>query len=217
MTFSFRRMHLAAIAAIAAIVVCSTSAPAAVDMSVGLRYVIPQGPVQECGTKAKAALNAFLQYASESPDGSGDWHATGPIGGSGPSTASAVVRCTAVGSGYVATFTCAVQTPASAYSANDLCLDVAHKFSGKTTVALATPKPPPSGCTTDSLVGTWTGNDKTFKMTLDGDLTDNDGISGNWAMYGNSATLTYYGNHSLTLSPDGKHLSGRDFQLTRKC
>jgi hypothetical protein len=30
-------------------------------------------------------------------------------------------------------------------------------------------------------------------------------------------TLTYYGNHTLKLSPDGKHLSGPGHNLTRKC
>jgi hypothetical protein len=54
-------------------------------------------------------------------------------------------------------------------------------------------------------------------MQLNGDLTDNEGVSGNWIIDGSTVTLTYYGNHTLKLSPDGKHLSGPGYNLTRKC
>jgi hypothetical protein len=211
---------LFAAALVFGVLLCSAAAPAAVDMSSGLRYVIAKGTPDECSSKAQAALGAYLQSPSESAQGSGEWIARGPIGATGPSTASAVVSCYPVGGGYVVTFTCAVQTPGNPYAANDLCLDIAHKFSGKPVTALATPTPMPTGCTTANLVGTWVSNDKsgpTFKMDVNGDLTDADGISGNWALYGNTVTLTYYGNHTLTLSSDGKHMSGGGYNLTRKC
>jgi hypothetical protein len=54
-------------------------------------------------------------------------------------------------------------------------------------------------------------------MGINGDVTDNQGVSGNWGLVGNTVTLTYYGNHTLTLSPDGKHMSGGGYNLTRKC
>jgi hypothetical protein len=54
-------------------------------------------------------------------------------------------------------------------------------------------------------------------MELNGDLTDNEGVSGNWGLVGSTVTLTYYGNHTLTLSPDGKHARGGGYNLTRKC
>jgi hypothetical protein len=197
----------------------SAAAPGAVSMSTGIRYVIPEGSLQECSTKAQTALNAYLQGAAESPAGSGDWLAFGPIGGHGPSTAAAAVRCTPVDKGYVVTFTCAVQI-GNPYDANALCLDIAHNFSGKPVTPLATPTPLPTGCSTTNLVGTWVSNDNsglTFTMGINGDVTDNQGVSGNWGLVGNTVTLTYYGNHTLTLSPDGKHMSGGGYNLTRKC
>jgi hypothetical protein len=116
-----------------------------------------------------------------------------------------------------------VQLPDSPYGADALCLDVAHNFSGKAVTPLAaipTPTPIPTGCSTVNLVGTWVSDDKpdlTFKMELNGDLTDNEGVSGNWGLVGSTVTLTYYGNHTLTLSPDGKHARGGGYNLTRKC
>ncbi|HEV7179471.1 MAG TPA: hypothetical protein VGN11_06345 [Candidatus Baltobacteraceae bacterium] len=215
----FRR-YLFGVVLIVSALLCNTVAPADVDMSSGIRYVVANGSAAECSAKAKTALNTYLQNASEPTPGSGEWLAFGPAGGNGASTAAATVRCYPVGSGYVVTFTCAVQTPGNPYAAAALCLDVAHNFSGKAVTALATPTPPPSGCTTASLVGTWVSNDTpglTFQMTLSGDVTDNSGVSGNWALSGNTVTLTYYGNHTLTLSADGKHVSGRGYNLTRKC
>jgi hypothetical protein len=133
------------------------------------------------------------------------------------------VRCFPLAKGYVVTFTCAAQLPDSPYSADALCLDVAHKFYGGAVTALAaipTPTPMPTGCATNSLVGTWVSDDKpglTFTMDLTGNVTDSDGVSGNWGLKGNTVTLTYYGNHTLTLSPDGKHMHGGGYSLTRKC
>lgn len=212
-----RRIVLAA-SLVLGVLLCNTAAPAAVDMSTGLRYVIPTGSADECSSKAKTALGAYLQNATESSPGSREWIATGPTGARA-TTAAATVRCYPVGKGYVVTFTCAVQTPANPYAANDLCLDVAHNFSGKAVKPLATPSPTPTGCTTANLIGTWTSDHggPTLKMDENGDLTDADGISGNWILYGTDATITYYGNHSVKLSTDGKHLSGGGFSLTRKC
>lgn len=214
-----RRPLAIAIAAIVAAIACNSAAPAAVSMSVGIRYVEPSGTADECSAKAKTALAAFLENPTESPPGSGDWIAIGPAGATAI-TASAVVRCYGLSKGYVVTFTCIVQTPENPFSADDLCLDVAHNFSGKATKPLPKPTPPPTGCTTANLAGTWVSDkDSTLSltMTLDGELTDSQGVSGNWILYGNSATLTYYGNHSMTLSADGKHLRGGGYDFTRKC
>lgn len=213
-----RRLIFAAGLALS-VLLCSTAVPAAIDMSTGLRYVIPNGSADDCSNKAKTALTAYLQNVNESAAGSREWMATGPIGAHGATTSAATVRCYPVGKGYVVTFTCAVETPNNPYAANDLCLDVAHNFSGKAVKPLATPTPMPTGCTTANLVGTWTSDHggPTFKMDASGDLTDADGISGNWILYGTDANLTYYGNHAMKLSPDGKHLSGGGYSLTRKC
>lgn len=194
--------------------------PAAVEMSTGIRYVIPSGSVGDCSAKAQAALSAYLQNPVEKTTGSGEWSATGPIGVTGPATAAAVVRCLQVGNGYAVTFTCVVQIPGNPYAADALCLNIAHKFSGKAVTALPTPSPIPTGCTTANLVGTWTNDNKpgsTLQMDVNGGVTDSDGVSGNWNIYGNSANLTYYGTHAMKLSADGKHLTGDGYSFTRKC
>src|SRR5579864_2155467 len=129
MALKSRRSWLFVAVVVAAGSLTTMAAPAAVEMSTGIRYVIPTGSIDECSAKARTALSAYLQNATE--QSSGDWIATGPIGVTGPSTAAAVVRCSPVGKGYVVTFTCVVQIPGNPYPADALCLDVAHNFSGK--------------------------------------------------------------------------------------
>ncbi len=207
------------IAFAACIVFLSAAAPAAIQMTTGIRYVIPNGSLNDCSTKAKAALESYLQNATEASPGSGEWTATGPIGATGVPTAGAAVHCAEAGKGYVATFTCVVES-GNPYTAGALCLNVAHKFSGKAVTALATAPPPapvPTGCTTANLIGTWQSGDTILTMDANGGLTDKENVSGNWALNGNTATITYYGNHTLKLSSDGKHLSGSGFNFTRKC
>jgi hypothetical protein len=219
--FAFaQRRSLFVACLIAALALSAGGARAGIVMSTGIRYVAGSAPVSQCSTKAQTALDAFLGNATESPPGSGDWIATGPVGGIGPVTASAVVRCSPVGDGYVVTFTCAVQTPENPFTADALCIDVARAFSGQPTTPLPTPTPVPTGCTTSTLAGTWTSDSDSsvvLKLDPDGTLTDNQGVSGNWGLYGNTVTLTYYGTKTLTLSKDGKHMSGSRASYTRKC
>ncbi|HXO18047.1 MAG TPA: hypothetical protein VN909_07740 [Candidatus Dormibacteraeota bacterium] len=219
----WRRLSLLAVALAAGLVWCSADAPAAVDLSVGIRYVSPQGSISDCGAKAKSSLDAFLRGAAESSPGSGEWLAFTSNGVAGTPTGAATVRCYALSKGYVVTFTCVVQLPDNPYGSDALCLDVAHKFYGGAITALApipTPTPIPTGCATTNLVGTWVSDDKpslTFTMDLTGNVTDSDGVSGNWGLKGTTVTFTYYGNHTLTLSSDGKHMRGGGYSLTRKC
>lgn len=202
------------------VIVTGALSPAAVDLSTGIRYAIPTGTMDECGTKAKAALDAYLQNATESSPG--EWIATGPVGqvGRPDTTAAATVHCYPNGKGYVVTFSCTVETPNNPYDANSLCLDVAHNFNGGVQKPLATPTPMPTGCTTANLVGTWQsdGNPKlSVKMDASGELTDSEDVIGSWVLSGNKAIVTYYGNHNMTLSADGKHLTGGGYSFTRKC
>ncbi len=220
---AFRRLSLLAAALAVTMLWSGAPAPAAVEISTGIRYVYDGGSLGECSAKAKTALNAYLTGATESTPGSGEWVAFGQNGNTGSATSAATVRCYALGKGFVVTFTCAVQTPDNPYNADALCLDVAHNFSGKPVTPLAPMPPPtpvPTGCSPTNLFGTWASDDKpglTLTMTMTGEVTDSDGVSGNWALKGNTATLTYYGNHTMTLSADGKHLSGDGYHLTRKC
>jgi hypothetical protein len=218
-----RRLWLLGFAVGAGTLWCSAAAPAAVEMSVGIRYVSQSGSLADCSSKARAALNAYLPSPSESSPGSGEWVAQAQNPQAGAATSAATVRCYPLSTGYVVTFTCAVQLPENPYGADALCLDVAHKFYGGPLTALAvmpTPTPIPTGCSTVNLVGTWVADDKpelTLTMDLTGNATDNEGVSGNWGLKGNTVTLTYYGEHTLTLSSDGKHIRGGGYSFTRKC
>jgi len=203
-----------------ALVVTGALSPAAVDLSTGLRYAIPTGTMDECASKAKTALDTYLQNANESSPG--DWLATGPLVqvGRPDTTAAATVHCYPNGKGYVVSFTCSVETPNNPYDASALCLDIAHNFNGGEQTALATPSPMPTGCTTANLIGTWQSDDDpklTIKLDASGGLTDSEDVVGSWVLSGNKAIITYYGNHNMTLSADGKHLTGGGYSFTRKC
>ncbi len=219
---SLRRAAMAG-ASLCVAVAFGVPAPAAIEMSVGIRHVSPDGSAQECSTKAKAALSSFLQGATESSPGSGEWIATAQNPQARAVTAAATVRCYALAQGYVVTFTCAVQLPENPFGSDALCLNVAHKFYGGAITALGampTPTPVPTGCTTVNLVGTWVADDKpglTLKAELNGDMTDSDGVSGNWIIKGTTVVLTYYGEHTLTMSSDGKHMRGGGYSFTRRC
>ncbi len=223
MSAHLRRVAFGSGALVASFLWCGSSTPASVDIAAGIRYVSPTGTLADCSAKARASLDAFLEGAAESSPGSGDWIAHSQNGVAGMPTATAVIRCYALPQGYFATFDCAVQLPDNPYLAQALCLDVAHKFYGGPIAALAaipTPTPIPTGCATNSLVGTWVSDSDstlTFTMDLTGDVTDNQGVSGSWGLKGDTVTLTYYGTHTLTLSSDGKHMKGGGYSLTRKC
>ena len=92
-----KRIRLAFACALvaAAALAFGSPAPAAVQMSTGIRYVMPSGTVADCSDKAKTALSAYLENPVEKTAGGGEWSATGPIGVTGPATAAAVVRCLA--------------------------------------------------------------------------------------------------------------------------
>jgi hypothetical protein len=196
---------------------------ARVDFSVGIRYVSLSGTLQDCSAKAKAALESYLPGATESSPGSGEWVAMGQNILTGAASSAAAVRCYALSKGYVVTFTCSALVPANPYGASPLCLDIAHKFYGGAITPLAampTATPVPTGCAVTNLVGTWVSDadsKTTLTMDLTGGLTDNEGVSGNWNLDGTTVTLTYYGTHTLTLSPDGKHIRGGNYNFTRRC
>jgi hypothetical protein len=214
---------LFALLLLGALLASAAMAPAAVDLSTGIRFIIPTGTLDECGTKAQSALNKYLNSPTEAGAGTHEYIATGPVGGIAQSvgTTAATVHCFPLGKGYAVTFTCAVETPNSPYDADSLCTDIAHNFNGEPEKPLPTPTPvtAPKGCNTQSLAGDWQSNDDpslTMTMSPTGDIQASDGVSGSWALNGLQAAITYYGNYTEKLSPDGKHLYGK-YNLTRKC
>jgi hypothetical protein len=214
-----QRLGRFAIFLVCALIAARAIAPASVDLATGIRHVVPSGTIADCDSKASAALGAYLQHVlSPTQD---EWVGTGPIGENvAPDTTSAgTIHCFAHAGGYVVTFTCTVEVPNSTYTATALCDDLLNNFEGRPQTPLATPTPPPSGCTTASLAGTWQSDSNKLTLTLEqnGELTDSDNVIGSWTLSGLNVKLTYYGYHNLTLSSDGKRMSGSGYSFTRKC
>ena len=109
----------------------SAPAPAALDMYIGARTVVPNEPIDDCNTKAKSALNAVLQNAFEAGEGTDQWLAYGPPDYAGHPNASAAIHCFPVDTGYVVTFTCAVDVPPNPDSASALCAKLTAAFGAK--------------------------------------------------------------------------------------
>ncbi len=219
MTRITQRVSRFAAALFCALMLTSAIAPASVDLATGIRHVVPSGTIADCDSKASAALGAYLQHVlSPTQD---EWVGTGPInsGMSSDTTSAGTIHCYAHAGGYVVTLTCTVEVPNNSYTATALCQDLLAHFEGTAQTALATPTPPPTGCNTASLAGTWQSDNSKITLTLDqnGELTDSDSVIGSWTLSALSVKLTYYGYHNLTLSSDGKHMSGSGYSFTRKC
>jgi hypothetical protein len=126
-TFRYRIAVLVVVTAIA----CGslqTKAPAALDMYVGIRKAVTGQPLSACNSAAKTALTSVLQAAGELGSGTGEWEAYGTPDTANGSTQAAAIHCYPLGSGYLVTFTCAVQVPPSPDSASALCAKLATAF-----------------------------------------------------------------------------------------
>lgn len=127
-TFSYYRIASFGAALALGILLNCAVAPAAVDMVIGARAVVPAGTATECGAKAKDALNSALQNAFEAGAGTGQWMAYGKPDSSGNSSAAAAIHCFPVGKGYVATFTCSTQVPPDPEMSSTLCAKLTAAF-----------------------------------------------------------------------------------------
>ena len=126
------RFRAAAAIAAAACTFFAGTAPAraALDMVVAPQSAVANKPFSDCSARAKNALTAVMQSAVEAGTGSGNWVGIHRIDGS--VSASAVVECHPVDTGYVASFTCAVQVPPNADTANALCTKIGTAFNAAT-------------------------------------------------------------------------------------
>ena len=113
--------------------VLATPASAGLDLAIGAKKVVKGEPLSSCNDKAKAALNAVLENALEVGGDTGEWRASAAPDSSGNSSAAAAVHCYPVDTGYLVTFTCAVQAPPYQDSANGLCTKLATAFDAKAT------------------------------------------------------------------------------------
>jgi hypothetical protein len=135
------RCRVVVIASVALVVLISgTNARAAIDMAVGARKVVKNEPVSDCNAKAKNALNAVFQDASEIGSGdTGEWKAYGAADASGHPSSAAAIHCYPIDSGYVVTFTCAAQVPPSPNTAGALCAKLSEAFGGGKASAIVPP------------------------------------------------------------------------------
>ena len=109
----------------------ATPASAGLDLAVGAKKVVKGEPISSCNDKAKTALNAVLENALEVGGDTGEWRAAAAPDSSGNSSAAAAVHCYPLDTGYIVTFTCAVQAPPYQDSANGLCTKLATAFDSK--------------------------------------------------------------------------------------
>ncbi|MBV8491272.1 MAG: hypothetical protein JO199_12150 [Candidatus Eremiobacteraeota bacterium] len=125
------RAALFGLALALALVATGAQAPAALQMVIGTRVVVPNAPVSECSTKAKAALNSVLLNAFEAGDNTGQWLAYGPLDSSGHASATAAIHCYPLtDTSYVATFTCSAQVPPNPETATSICAKLTAAFGG---------------------------------------------------------------------------------------
>lgn len=117
----------------------STAASAAITMVVGPRTVVQNMPVSDCSTRAKSALNTVLVNAFEAGAGTGQWLARGPVDSSGQASSAAAIHCFPVDKGYVVTFTCIVEVPSNAGTADGLCAKLTAAFGPGKTASIAAP------------------------------------------------------------------------------
>ena len=125
---SYCRAAFAAGALALGLILTSAPAPASVEMVDGARTVVQNAPLGDCSAKAKGALSIVLKDPFEAGAGTGMWLAYGKADSNGYNHASASILCYPVDSGYVATFTCAVQVPSDAGTASDLCTKLSAAF-----------------------------------------------------------------------------------------
>lgn len=109
-----------------AVLVTAAPALASVDTYAGPPVTVAKGPIADCSTKAKTALDSALTGAVEIGTGTGMWVAKDAAD---PNTeASAAIHCFPTPEGYIVSFTCAVETRPGAVTATDLCAKIAKAF-----------------------------------------------------------------------------------------
>jgi hypothetical protein len=110
-------------------VVCTTAAPAALDLSIGDRKTVQNQSDSDCNARAQSALTSVLQRPDQINPG--EWRALTPVTAPATPPQAASIHCYPNGNGYFATFECAVEIPPSQMSAADLCAKLGAAFDAK--------------------------------------------------------------------------------------
>jgi hypothetical protein len=109
---------------------CTTAAPAALDMAIGTKKTVQNQTDNDCNARAQSALTAVI--ARPDQINPGEWRAISQVQPPATPPQAASIHCFPDGSGYFATFECAVEIPPSAMSAADLCTKLTAAFDAKT-------------------------------------------------------------------------------------
>jgi len=123
------RLALFTVAFGAFAVLCTTAAPAALDMAIGDKKTVSNQSDSDCNTRAQAALTSVLARPDEINPG--EWRAIAKVEPPATPPQAASIHCFPDGNGYTATFECAVEIPPSAMSAADLCSKLGAAFDAK--------------------------------------------------------------------------------------
>lgn len=111
-------------------VLCTTAAPAALDMAIGDKKTVSNQSDSDCNARAQSALTAVLARPDEINPG--EWRAIAQVQAPATPPQAASIHCFPTDNGYFATFECAVEIPPSSTSAADLCAKLGAAFDAKT-------------------------------------------------------------------------------------
>lgn len=123
------RLALFTVAFGALAVLCTTAAPAALDIAVGDKKTVQNQSDSDCNARAQSALTAVISRPDEINPG--EWRAIATVQPPATPPQAASIHCFPNGNGYFATFECAVEIPPSTTSAADLCSKLGAAFDAK--------------------------------------------------------------------------------------
>jgi hypothetical protein len=108
---------------------CTTAAPAAIDMAMGDKKTVTGQTDSDCNARAQSALTSLLQRPDEINPG--EWRAYAHVEAPATPPQAASIHCYPIDNGYFVTFECAVEIPPSQMSAADLCTKLGAAFDAK--------------------------------------------------------------------------------------
>jgi hypothetical protein len=111
-------------------VLCTTAAPAALDIATGDKKTVSNQTDSDCNARAQSALTTVLQRPDEINPG--EWKALTKVEPPATPPEAASIHCYPTDNGYFVTFECAVEIPPSQMSAADLCAKLSSAFDAKT-------------------------------------------------------------------------------------
>lgn len=123
------RLAFFTVAFAALAVLCTTAAPAALDLAIGDKKTVSNQSNDDCNARAESALTTVISRPDQINPG--EWRAIATVQPPATPPQAASIHCYPDGNGYFATFECAVEIPPSQLSATDLCAKLGAAFDSK--------------------------------------------------------------------------------------